>query len=246
MHSLMTNETQQNWLLIELGGSSAQTAERVGNDFRFSTGIVRAADRPVALACPGLIREEHVLYATNLGWPDDADPRVELNLPSIAILVNDADATALGESVLRDGGQPTVDLGYIGLGSGVGSTAVRNGAAVEWNLGHCQIGGDAYCDGCRAHGCLNAYLAANKLPNPLSEADQQFVAQTLMRGLERTDASDDLMLVIGGGIGRRYSGIAKNLAALVPNRVEGSIAPLEAKSAAYAGLDYLARNWRAL
>jgi hypothetical protein len=116
------------WLFIELGGSSAQTAQRDSRGhFRFSAGIVREPGRPVALACPGLIRDGRVLYATNLGWPDDADPAHELGFESVAILENDARAAGLGESILRSGETPELDLIYINLGTGVGDALVVNG-----------------------------------------------------------------------------------------------------------------------
>ncbi len=47
--------------------------------------------------------------------------------------------------------------------------------------------------------------------------------------------------VLGGGIARRYSAIATLLNDLIPNPTERTAAPAEAKSAAYAGLEYRAR-----
>lgn len=231
----------QPWLLVELGGSSAQTAQQSDKGYRFTTGIVRETGRPVALACPGLIRGNEVWYATNLGWPEVADPRRELGIDSIAIVVNDADATALGESVLRGNGSPTVDLYYIGLGTGVGSAAVRNGSVEVWNLGHTLLGGDAYCEGCRAHGCLNAYLAADRLADPLDSQGQRYIVEKLAAALALVATQADTLIVLGGGIGRRYPTLAKHLATLVANPIEPSSAAPEAKSAAYAGLDFLAR-----
>ena len=72
------------WLLVELGGSSAQTVQcdRYGRCW-FTPGLVHESGRPVALACPGLIRDSRVLYATNLGWPDDANPALELGLEGV-------------------------------------------------------------------------------------------------------------------------------------------------------------------
>jgi len=56
-----------------------------------------------------------------LGWPDDADPAHELGLEGVAILENDARAAGLGESILRSGETPALDLIYINLGTGVGT-----------------------------------------------------------------------------------------------------------------------------
>lgn len=45
---------RDDWLLIELGESSAQTARREPDgQFAFISGIARDPDRPVALARPG-------------------------------------------------------------------------------------------------------------------------------------------------------------------------------------------------
>ncbi len=162
----------QSWFLIELGGSSAQTAQRDDSGrFWFTPGIVREPGRPVALACPGLIQNGHVLYATNLGWPDDADPGHELGIEPISIVENDAVAAGLGESVLRSGDESPIDLLYVTLGTGVGSAQIVQGVAKYWNLAHHYIGGDIYCTGCRSLGCLNAYLCSQHLPAILSKGD---------------------------------------------------------------------------
>jgi predicted NBD/HSP70 family sugar kinase len=230
------------WLLVELGGSAAQTVQRdTQGRFWFSPGIVREPGRPVALACPGLIREGRVLYASNLGWPDDADPAQELGLARIAILANDAHAAGLGEAVLRAGGTPDVDLVYITLGTGVGDALVVDGAVQAWNFAHHFVGGSQYCTGCRSTGCLNAYLCAQALPRPLSTDDCAAVAGRLASTLTELAVDPHLLVVLGGGIARRYPAIATTLADRIPNRVELTAIPAEAKSAAYAGLDYLAR-----
>ncbi len=230
------------WLLVELGGSSTQTVQRdaVGR-FWFTPGLVREPGRPVALACPGVIRNGRVLYATNLGWPDDADPARELGLEQIAIVRNDAVAAGLGESVLRSGERTPIDLLYVTLGTGVGSAQVIDGVANDLDLGHHHIGGDAYCTGCRSVGCLNAYLCAQHLPATLSTDDQVFVAHTLGGALRDMALDENLPLVVGGGIIRRYPAIATLLNDLIPQPTERTAAPAEAKSAAYAGLEYLTR-----
>lgn len=60
---------------VELGGSSSQTVfqDREGR-FWFSPGVVQTTQE-VALACLGLINNGFVYYATNLKWPDIADPK---------------------------------------------------------------------------------------------------------------------------------------------------------------------------
>ncbi len=234
------------WLLVELGGSSTQTVQRdASGHFWFTPGLVREPGRPVALACPGLIRNERVLYATNLGWPDDADPARELGVERIAIVENDAVAAGLGESVLRSRGQTLVDLLYVALGTGVGSAQIIGGRARDLDLGHRYVGGEVYCSGCRNVGCLNAYLCSQHLPATLSPDDQAFVARTLAGALRAMAVDERLLLVLGGGIVRRYPAIATLLAALLPNPTGLTVAPIEAKSAAYAGLDHLARLYEA-
>ena len=195
----------------------------------------------MALACPGLIREVHVLYATNLGWPDDADPAHELRLQSVAILENDARAAGLGESVLRSGETPALDLIYVNLGTGVGDAQVINGVVSHLDLAHHHVGGDLYCAGCRAVGCLNAYLCSQNLPTMLTVEDCAFVAHTLASALKDMCVDERMPLVLGGGIARRYPIIAAILDDLIPNPTELTAAPAEAKSAAYVGLDYLSR-----
>jgi len=231
------------WLLVELGGSSTQTVQRdAAGRFWFTPGLARAPGRPIALACPGLIRDGRVLYATNLGWPDDADPAHELGVERIAIVENDAVAAGLGEAVLRSGAWPPIDLLYVTLGTGVGSARVIDGVASDLDLGHRHVGGDVYCTGCRAVGCVNAYLCAQHLPAALSAADQAFVARTLAGALRDMAVDERLPLVLGGGIPRRYPAIVTLLADLIPNPTERTAAPAEAKSAAYAGLEYLTRR----
>jgi len=208
--------------------------------FWFTPGLIHEPGRPIALACPGLIRDGRVLYATNLGWPDDADPAHELGVERIAIVENDAVAAGLGESVLRSGARSPIDLLYVTLGTGVGSARVVGGVASDLDLGHRYVGGDVYCTGCRNVGCVNAYLCAPHLPAALGADDQAFVARTLARALRAMAVDERLPLVLGGGIPRRYPAIATLLNDLIPNPTERTAAPAEAKSAAYAGLQYLA------
>jgi hypothetical protein len=230
------------WLFIELGGSSTQTVQRDARGrFWFSPGVVREPGRPVALACPGLIRDRHVLYATNLGWPDNADPAHELGLESVAILENDARAAGLGESILRSGETPTLDLIYINLGTGVGDAQVVNGVVSHLDLAHHHVGGTLYCTGCRGVGCLNAYLCSQNLPSVLTAEDCAFVARTLASALKDMSVDERMLLVLGGGITRRYPAIVTMLDDLIPNPTQLTAAPAEAKSAAYIGLEYLVR-----
>lgn len=227
------------WLFVELGGSSAQTAQRDETGrWWFTPGVMHAPNRPLALACPGVIRDGHVLYATNLGWPDQADPAAELGVDHVPVVLNDAVAAALGESVLRSDGGALGNLIYVALGTGVGSADVSNGVAKDLDLGHMHIGGTTYCAGCRTVGCLNSHLAAQYLPTPLTVTDQGHVARTLAQALKLRAVDTKTLVVLGGGIARRYPAIAPFLADHIPNPVANTAAPAQAKSAAYAGLAY--------
>ena len=234
------------WLLVEVGGSSIQTARRDPfGRFWFTPGLVLEPEHSVALACPGVVRDGRVLHATNLGWPDDADPGEELGIERLSLVANDAVAAALGESVLRGRHGPEHDLIYVSLGTGVGSAQVIDGVASELDLGHRFIGGDAYCDGCRSTGCLNSELSAHRLPAWLAPDDHERVARTLASSLRGIAPDGRTPVVLGGGIVRRHAAIASILDGLIPNPVQLSMAPAEAKSAAYAGLDHLTRVQRA-
>lgn len=229
------------WLFVEIGGSSTQTAQRDDEGgFRFTPGVIRDPSRSVALACPGVIRGERVLYATNLGWPDEADPAHELGLARVSLVVNDAEAAALGESILRSTGGPSVDLIYVTLGTGLGISCVSGGKVFDPDLAHYRLGGGSYCSGCRNWGCLNSLVCSENLPDPLSRADQAFVAESLAPVLRGADPAGRKLVVVVGGMARRYPAIVSHLRARIPSSTEGSAAPPAAKSAAYAGLASLA------
>lgn len=229
----------KDWVLIELGGSSSQTITfDVHHNFSFHPGVVHT-EKHVALACPGLIKKSMVYYATNLGWPDVADPKIELSLPHIYIVENDVVAASLGESVLRSKESSLMDLYYISLGTGVGSGHVLDGLAYDLDLGHMNIGGNNYCEGCRSIGCLNSELESRRLPKVLSDTHLDYVAQTLSKAIELKKIDMDTLLVLGGGIIRRYPNIASKLDHLIPNSVDVTITPSESKSSAFAGLHYL-------
>ena len=214
------------WLFIELGGTSSQTAQSDQEGrWWFTPGVAQARGRPVALACPGVIRDDRVLYATNLGWPDVANPATELGFDRVPVLMNDAVAAALGESVLRAEADALPDLIFLALGTGVGSAYVHNGVAQDLDLGHMHVGGTTYCEGCRAVGCLNSLLAAEYLPTPLAEADQRGVAFTLAWALHARAVDTHTLVVLGGGIIRRYPMIATILADQLPHPVANTLAP---------------------
>ncbi|WP_059104278.1 ROK family protein [Shouchella shacheensis] len=229
-----------NWIFLELGGSSSQTIiyDQSKDSFSFHPGILNA-EKCIALACPGLIKENMVYYATNLGWPDKADPRKELNAPSIQIVENDVVAASLGESVLRSENSNLMNLHFISLGTGVGSASVFNNQAYDLDLGHLHIGGKNYCEGCRSFGCLNSELESKRLPKYLSNKNITFIAEKLATAIGIKNINSDALLALGGGISRGYPEIAQRLDELIPNNVEVTVTPEQSKSAAFAGLYHL-------
>ncbi len=231
------------WVLVELGGSSSQSAVGRHGSYHFFPGVLRIAEARYALAVPGLIRFPEVLYATNLGWPEVARPSEELALPNLELIENDAVAAGLGEAVLRssDVSDSLRDLLYLSLGTGVGSCLVVRGHARDADMGHLPVGGKNRCEGCRSYGCLNSEVEARALSTPLTDEDVDKIVSTLVIGLGKLANSTDIpdLLVLGGGMVRSSPGIADRLAEVVSIRVETSCAPAEAKSAAFMGLRQL-------
>jgi len=76
----------------------------------------------------------------------------------------------------------------------------------------------------------------------LGPDDLACIARTLAAALRATEHGTGTPLVLGGGIARRYPMLVALLAARRPYPVWPSRAPAAAKSAAYAGLEVLARR----
>src|SRR5699024_8810709 len=223
---------QKHWTFIELGGSSSQTIKYYHSEgtFTFHSRVLNA-EECIAISCADLIKEKMVCYASNLGWPDEADPRRELNAPNIQIVENDVVAASLGESVLRSDESNIMDLYYISLGTGVGSGSVCNEQAYDLDLGHLHIGGgENYCEGCRSFGCLNSELESKRLPKDLNHKAITFIVETLAKAIDIKYINPNVLLVLGGGISRRYPDIAQKLDELISNNVEVTVAPEQSKS----------------
>lgn len=232
------------WIFVELGGSSSQSTMERNGEFQFFPGVVRISDARYALAVPGVIRFPEVLYATNLGWPEVAKPSHELGLTNLELIENDVVAAGLGEAVLRspDGDEPACDLLYLSLGTGIGSCLVVHGRAWDADIGHAPIGGENYCMGCRSYGCLNSEIEARRLSTPLTSGDIDKIVSTLLAGLGKLadPATVPDLVVLGGGIVRTSPIIADRLGKALSQRIETSMAPPGAKSAAFLGLRWLA------
>lgn len=218
---------------IEVGGGGIETVVLGDAEPVVLAGARPPAGLPVLLAVPGLLDGHRVVIASNLGWLD-VDPSEALGLDRAASLVlNDAEAAALGESALRDG----AELTYIGLGTGVGGAVVRDGAVLGTNLlGHGGSFGDRRCP-CGRTGCLETVAAGWALPDPLGTDTYPAVAAALATAVREEPLATAPLVVVAGGLARRHPGLVAALAAALPDRdVQPSAAPAAVKSATAWGL----------
>lgn len=228
---------------VEVGGGSIQSILFDGPRTHIRDGAHLAGDGPLLIASPGLIRGRRVLAASNLQW-FDVDPAVELGLDApVDVLLNDAHAAALGEFALRGA---TSGLTFVGLGTGVGAAVVAHSeGTAAWivtkaELGHITGFGTRVCT-CGRTGCLESVAAGWALPDPLNAADEGALIEALAQGLRSfiPSPSEPSLIVLGGGLARRYPSLVTALATALPGqRVEPSAAPAGAKSAAAWGLRY--------
>lgn len=218
---------------IEVGGGSTETVVLDGMVPVVIAGAAPPPALPVLLAVPGLISGNRVLAASNLGWWD-VDPAEQLGLDRpAALLLNDAEAAALGESALRSG----ADLVYVGLGTGVGGAVVREGAVVGTNLlGHGGRFGARPCP-CGLLGCLETVAAGWALPDPLPTEDLPAIGAAIAQAVRDEPLADCPLVVVAGGLARHHPGIVDAVAAALPEQVvEPTAAPPGVKSAAAWGL----------
>jgi hypothetical protein len=218
---------------IEVGGSGMQTVVFApAQPPRIIPGATLDGADVCGLAVPGLVRDGWVVAASNLGW-FDVDPSVELGLPRRArIVMNDAEAAALGEATLRS----VDELTYVCLGTGVGGAVARDGVVVADNLfGHAGGFSDDDCR-CGQRGCLETVASGWALPTPLRPDTPAEVAAAVARAIRDEPQSTELV-VVAGGLVRTAPSIVAALASELPDRrVEPSAAPPGAKSAAAWGL----------
>jgi predicted NBD/HSP70 family sugar kinase len=227
---------------VEIGGGGIQTVV-------FSDGadpvVIDGAHQPngaaLAFAVPGLIVDGVVAEASNLGWRD-IDPVDALGLDGPAsLVVNDAEAAALGEYALRQPHAPQ-RLVYVCIGTGIGGAVVDGGRVLRSNLfghnadGHGTHFGDRLCR-CERTGCLETVAAGWALPEPLTDEHLRTIAMHLARAIDTHPLAQTGTVVVGGGIARRYRVLIGELTRCLPRRtVEPSRAPSDAKSAAAWGL----------
>lgn len=229
---------------VEVGASSIQTVLfKAGGSHAFLDGAQRPPGHELAVAVPGLIEDDRVLEASNLGWAD-VDPVEKLGLEGRAcIVVNDAGAAALGEERLR-GGEVLGRLIYLGLGTGIGGAVVEDGELIAENLfGHMGGFGSASC-ACGGRGCLETVAAGWALPTPIDDASIVAAASAIAEAIHREPlATAESLVVLGGGMARAYPQIVDLVrAGLEGLQVQTTSAPEQAKSAAPWGLLHLVSN----
>ena len=227
-------------IAVELGGSSRQTCVFLRDEAALLVdgGSVVAPGARYGLAAPGVIRDGRLYHAANRDIPDGTTLHDAGGLPAAPdVGVNDAIAQAAGEWYLRGSGDRPRDLFYVGIGTGVGSARVVDGARVAaTNLGHTPGWGQETCPGCGNVGCLDTVISGRVLPTPLSEQDEQFVARTLAQALEQHGLGAAACVVLAGGLVKRNPGILARLREFRGNSVEATAAPAAFKSAAPYGL----------
>ena len=225
---------------IEVGGSGVQTVVFVDDELSVILDGAHAAPGELLLmAVPGVIESGRVIAASNIGWYDiDPARAVRLDRPA-ALVLNDAEAAALGEAALRG----IDDLTFVGLGTGVGCAVVRGGEVTATNLlGHGAGFSHQPCV-CGQIGCLETVAAGWALPDPLPADQTAAVAGALARAISEEPLTSGELVVVTGGLARSHPAIVTELARLMPDRtVEPTAAPRDAKSAAAWGLARAARR----
>lgn len=226
---------------LEVGGSGRQVVvfdDRGGWRLGDTSDLTGGAE--VAVAVPGVIEAGRIVRASNLGWVD-ADPVEVLGLERPpAVLMNDAEAAALGEAVLAGQGTPR-PLTFVGLGTGIGGAVVDASGRVEANLlGHAGRFGDRACS-CGRTGCLETVAAGWALPVPLGIGDLVTIATALGKAIRDEPRASARLVVVAGGMARAHPALVGALAAELPRHtVRASHAPTALKSAAAFGLRHRA------
>jgi predicted NBD/HSP70 family sugar kinase len=223
---------------VEVGGGSVQTVMFGAGTVELRDGAHHPPDTTLAMAVPGIIGEGVVTEATNLGWRN-ADPVAELGLRGpAAVVINDAEAAALGEAALRE---LRTTLVYIGMGTGIGGAIVTDGEVVRGNLfGHNANGygndfGTRRCR-CGRIGCLETVAAGWALPDPIGAPHLAHIGSCVASAVDRLAIASEGVVVLGGGIPRRYPVLVDLVASRLRRDVQRSAAPDGAKSAAAWGL----------
>jgi predicted NBD/HSP70 family sugar kinase len=221
---------------VEIGGGGVETVllDPDGRATRLP-GVDVPAGLPLLIAVPGLVADGRVVAASNLGWYD-VDPAERLGLPGpAAVVCNDAEAAALGESVLRPG-HP--DLVFLGLGTGVGGAVLVDGQVTANLFAHAPGFSDRICT-CTRTGCLETVVAGWALPAALEPTTLPEIAAALARAVEAEPLASPRLIVLAGGITAAHPELVPLLAAELPDRAVSGTAATGTKSAAAWGLRQL-------
>lgn len=221
---------------VEIGGGSVETVLLgPGPEVVRTDGLRVPPGLPLLICVPGLVQDGRVLAASNLGWYD-VDPAEELGLDvHAAVVANDAEAAALGESALRPGAP---DLVFLGLGTGVGG-AVVSGGVVSANLfAHGGTFSDRACP-CGRTGCLETVAGGWALPTPVPDDALPVIAAALARAVDSEPLATPRLVVLAGGLTRAYPALVDLLAQALPDRTVAATAAVGTKSAAAWGLRHV-------
>jgi predicted NBD/HSP70 family sugar kinase len=233
---------------VEVGGSNSQTVIFGAEEVVVMDGAHQPAGAELAIAVPGIIDGSRVVAASNLKW-FDVDPVSQLGLRGPALLVrNDAEAAAIGEAALHGAG-PNDVLAFVGLGTGVGGAVVRGDEMIADNLfGHWapdDLGlGEAACR-CGRVGCVETVAAGWALPERVDDDSLRVAAAAVAAAVAAEPAARDAtMVVVAGGIARRYPRLVSLIGeSLASRRIVATAAPQWAKSAAPWGLRRLVARY---
>jgi hypothetical protein len=223
-------------LSVEAGGSGT---EYVLGYFGQPSAVAVSSSPPpgtaglhTCFAAPGRVTGGRVQGALQLGWMD-VNGWAQLGFAGEpGLSMNDAEAAALGEWILRDRQPP--DLVYVGLGTGVGSARVTSGMLVPLELAHRTGYGAGWCEGCRNR-CVNGQIGSHAVPDPLTAQARDLVVRTLSAVLTDTPGESGTVVVIGGGMARSHPAIVSGVRTATGLTVEPSRAG-ELKSAASIAL----------
>jgi len=136
----------------------------------------------IGIGVPGPISRngELVKKAVNLGWSDmPLKPVIEKELKLPVILLNDANAAALGE-MWKGAARGKANLVFVTLGTGVGGGIILNGEVLNGThssggeIGHIPVQSEEerVC-GCGNSNCLETYASATGLVKTMSLIDEK-------------------------------------------------------------------------
>lgn len=144
--------------------------------------LVDAATMPVlgiGIGSPGVINDDgRVLTSPNIGWQGvDLQDLVHEATGHATLVANDANAAALAERILGDGGR---DLLLIRTGRGFGAALLSDGEPVPGSrfasgeIGHVTVGTDGgpAC-ACGKNGCLEAWVSTQAVSDRIAGGEDR-------------------------------------------------------------------------